>query len=127
MEEMGRAMGFAVTGSEFPNRDGRPHQISHSLRPVMLEPAIVCLAAPEFAEQRVLAKIIDVPVHLLAVGNATLMPRQAFVKSARTACAPCIEIPTLRECVPSSLAIECDAGRLGQVEDEDVNASLFWN
>ncbi len=36
--------------------------------------------------------------------------------------APCIEIPTLRECVPIPLASECDAGRPGHVEDEDVNA-----
>ena len=127
MEKVGRTIGLTVAGSELRNRDGCAHQISHSLRPMMLEPAIVRLAVPEFAEQRVLAKVIDVPVHVLAIGNATLMPRQAFVKSARTACAPCIEIPTLRERVPSPLAIECDAGRLREVEDEDVNAGRLRN
>ncbi len=127
MEKMGWAIGFTVTGSELRNRDSRPLQISHSLRQVMLEPGIGRLAVPKFAEHCVLAEVIDVPVHVLAVGDATLMPGQAGVKSARTACAPCIEIPALWECVPRSLAIECDAGRLRQVEDEDVNAGRLGN
>jgi hypothetical protein len=123
MEEMGRAMGLAVTGSEFRYRDGRTHLVGHSLRPVMLEPAIVRLAVPEFAEQRVLAKIIDVPVHVLAICDATLMPCEAAVESSHTTRTSHIQIPTCGEFVPIPLAIECDAGRLGQVEDEDVNAS----
>jgi hypothetical protein len=127
MEEMGRAMGFAVTGSEFLYRDGRTTQIGHSLRPVMLEPAIVRLEVPEFAEQRVLAKVIDVPVHFLAVDDATLMPCEAAVESSYTTCTSHIQIPTCGEFVPSPLAIECDAGRLRQVEDEDVNAGRFGN
>lgn len=127
MEEMGRAMGFAVTGSEFPNRDGRTHLVGHSLRPVVLEPAIFRLAVPEFAEQRVFAIIIDVPVHPFAIGDPTLMPRQAAIESADTTCTSYVQIPSWRECVLSPLAIESDAGRLGQVEDEDVNASRSWN
>ena len=127
MEEMGRAIGLAVAGSELRNRDGRTTQISHSLRPVMFEPAIVRLAVPEFAEQRVLAKVIDVPVHVLAVGDPTLMPRQAAIESTDTTRTSHVQIPARRECVLSSLAIECDAGRLGQVEDEDVNAGRFGN
>lgn len=93
----------------------------------MLEPAIVRFAVPEFAEQRVLAKIIDVKVHSFAIGDPTLMPRQAAVESTDTARTSHVQVPTRRECVPSSLAIESDAGRLGQVEDEYVNASRFWN
>jgi hypothetical protein len=126
MEEVGRTIGFTVTGSELRNRDGRTTQIGNSLRPVMLEPAIVRLAVPEFAEQRVLAKVIDVPVHLFVISDATLMPRQAAVESTDTTCTSHVQIPARRECVLSPLAIECDAGRFGQVEDEDVNAGRLW-
>ena len=125
MDEMGWALGLAVTGSELWNRDGRSHQISHSLRPVMLEPAIIRFAVPEFAEQRVLAKVIDVPVHLFVIGDATLMPSQAAIEPSDTTRTSDVQIPTRRECVACSLAIERDVGRLRQVEDEDVNASRF--
>ena len=81
----------------------------------------------KFAEQRVFAIIIDVPVHPLTIGNSTLMPRQATIEPTHTTRTSHVQIPTRWEFVPRTLSVECDAGGFREVEDEDVNAGRLRN